>query len=729
MSSMLKKGTGAFKPRAPIARRRPAAPAAAAPPVTDEPTEESQPTTPSPQENTPEVPLPVVATSSTAAEQRSAHSSPAVETIKSPKSRPDAPATEGSAVTKAKKVTVSKSTNAQPAATTSDVTPPGASGEPAATTTVPSRRAEKQADPIPAQDSTDGTATASATATAARTTAPPTSRKATSAGAKPSQPAAFTKPRPIAETTEPEPPSARQTETVPAPPASEIATPTTDNGEGSSTPAAPKAAAPKKARRPAAPRQPRKRKTAAGTGESEAETGAETEGPAKKKRAPRKKKDAATTNGGEGETQASGAENGEAAAPKKRAPRKKKKVATDQAATDVEENGERDGEHPVDEEGEETDATRKLQARRKRSVTPEDAEQQTVDHEQMVMSDLTRDLRIGAKFSKYDELRERIRKKRARQRLIKLGKLQPGEELPEGEDGGSEAGTPGPDSSKPAPTPKPVPIVDEGPSDAGMPRLVMRDGQLTLDEGTTQYDRHAAADAARGVVYEQEEDEFTTPVTQATYMRRQPQGNFWTDEETVKFYHGLRMFGTDFNTISKMFGGAKNRRQVKLKFNREERANPVAVNKCIIGEKVVPMALEAVDGADALEDSKVITDELDRLKEEQEAETRRQEEDKAAENQRRRDELFGKRKGDKSGARDEYDDVDKDDFGNEGGSNSAAKDAALHPSAMYGVGTDPDVIDETDLPSASARGKGRGRGGRGRRGGKSAPMFAGGIGA
>lgn len=526
-----------------------------------------------------------------------------------------------------------------------------------------------------------------------------------------------------------------------APSTEEVATQTPDNALGSSAPVASKAAAPKKPRKPAAPRQPRKRKPAATTGESEAEPGAETDGPPKKKRAaPRKKKAAPTTNGEDGGAQASGAENGESsAAPKRKAPRKKKAATADKATTDAENGGERAGDRTGDEDGEDEEAEKTTkQARRKRSVTPDDAEQQTVDHEQMVMGDLTKDLRIGSKFSKYDELRERIRKKRARQRLVKLGKLQPGEDLPEGEDGASsEAGTPAPDSpssSRPAAPKKPVPVVIEAPADAGLPRLVMRDGQLTLDEGTMQYDRHAAADAARGVVYEQEEDEFTTAVTQATYMRRQPQGNFWTDEETVKFYHGLRMFGTDFNTIAKMFGGAKNRRQVKLKFNREERANPAAVNRCIIGEKVVPMALDAVGGPGGLEDSKAITDELDRLKEEQEAETRRQEEDKAAENQRRRDELFGRRKGDKAPRHHDDGDGDGDGPGDaiDGaqGHNAAAvkANAALGPAAMYGVGTDPDVIDETDLPSASARSKGRGaRGGRGRRGGRA--IFAGGIGA
>ncbi|KKY39269.1 putative transcription factor tfiiib component [Diaporthe ampelina] len=559
--------------------------------------------------------------------------------------------------------------------------------------------------PAHTQDSVEATRSTSAQGDAAATKIKTTPRKGGPSALKPARSTPTKKAKSTAELTVPSP--APTLEVASTSSASTSVAPSLDNGEGSSTTSTAKA-------RKAAARHPRKRKAPTGPVESEAETGTETAGPPKKKRAPRKKK--AATNGEESATQASGAENGEAVAPKKRAPRKKKTAAP--AGTDEEGEG-ANGANPAETEGEETERTKK--ARRKRSVTPEDAEQQKVDHEQMVMSELTRDLRIGAKFSKYDELRDRIRKKRARQRLIKLGKLQPAEEMPE--EHTSESGTPAPDTAKkPAPA-LPRLVVQEDPADS-VPQLEIVDGHIRINEASMQYDRHAAADQARGVVLEQEEDDFTTPVTQRTYMRRQPQGNFWTDAETIKFYHGLRMFGTDFNMISKMFGGAKNRRQVKLKFNREERANPVAVNRCIIGEKDVPMDLEAVDGADALEDSQAITDELARLKAEQEAETRRQEEEEAATNRRKKDELFGKRKGDRVPPRD-HDKHGGEDLLGGAANHNPAGGAGLHPGAQYGVGTDPDVIDETDLPSAAtARGRARG-GGRAR---KATQKFAGGIG-
>lgn len=720
---MLKKGAGAFKPKAPIARRRPAPAATATAPVA---ATEPQTSTPAVQETAPDASRD--ADSSTAVvESRPEESSqptlpdapPEVPTpsseppasttrtrrTRSPEARRDAAATKGSAVADPGAFATPTTID------TNDATHPVALAQTSATTTTTALPGQTENGSAPSQDPSEAPRPTSAQGDAAAVTKTKTTpRKGGPSALKPARSTPAKKAKSTAELTVPSPTPTPEVASTPS--ASTSVAPSLENGEGSSTTST------AKTRKPAA-RQPRKRKAPAAAAESEADTGTETAGPPKKKRAPQKKKAAA--NGEESATQASGAENGEAVAPKKRAPRKKKTAAP----AGNEEGGEgANGVTPAETEGEETEGTKK--ARRKRSVTPEDAEQQKVDHEQMVMSELTRDLRIGAKFSKYDELRERIRKKRARQRLIKLGKLQPGEEMQD--EPTSQSGTPAPaDGAKKPGQALPRLIVEEAPAADSVPQLEIVDGHIRINEASMQYDRHAAADQARGVVFEQEEDDFTTPVTQRTYMRRQPQGNFWTDEETIKFYHGLRMFGTDFNMISKMFGGAKNRRQVKLKFNREERANPVAVNRCIIGEKDVPMDLEAVDGADALEDSQAITDELARLKEEQEAETRRQEEEEAATNRRKKDELFGRRKGDKvqppqpghgAAAHD-----GGDLFG--GAANDPAGGADSHPGAQYGVGTDPDVIDETDLPSAAtARGRARG-GGRAR---KAPQTFAGGIG-
>ncbi|PSR94280.1 hypothetical protein BD289DRAFT_363786 [Coniella lustricola] len=343
-----------------------------------------------------------------------------------------------------------------------------------------------------------------------------------------------------------------------------------------------------------------------------------------------------------------------------------------------------------------------------------------------------------------------------RQRLIRQGLLQEGEPLPS--DANSEAGAgdgspaprlPTPAAAAPTPRPpSPAPAFADMMMGGNGISIRVVDGQIVTNEDSMQYDRHAEADRLRGDIEVREENDFSKRVTQLTYMTRKTSKTSWPDEDTAKFYHGLRMFGTDFNTIAKMFGGARDRRQIKLKFNREERMNPDAVNRCLIGEKAIAMDLEAVGGSDGLEESKVIQDELARLREEREAETKRLEDEITAEAKRKRDELLGKRKGDTVGGKDNkgrhthnHHDLDAADmadivngaFAEASRNKIGAEQQDANPGAKYGVGTDPDVIDETDLAGASGwsggRGAARGRGARGgRRGGGKASVFASGFG-
>ncbi|KAK1633674.1 hypothetical protein BDP81DRAFT_295969, partial [Colletotrichum phormii] len=61
-------------------------------------------------------------------------------------------------------------------------------------------------------------------------------------------------------------------------------------------------------------------------------------------------------------------------------------------------------------------ANKPARSRQARSVTPEDAEDQEADLTTLTMGDLTRDLRIGKKFSRHDELLQRHRDKQAKSR-------------------------------------------------------------------------------------------------------------------------------------------------------------------------------------------------------------------------------------------------------------------------------------------------------------------------
>ena len=93
----------------------------------------------------------------------------------------------------------------------------------------------------------------------------------------------------------------------------------------------------------------------------------------------------------------------------------------------------------------------------------------------------------------------------------------------------------------------------------------------------------------------EEENDLTVRLNRTTWVnarRRDPtdrvptwksKSDPWTNEETEKFYSALKMFGTDFFIISKMFVG-KTRKMIKLKFVREERLDPNRINDTLLGK-------------------------------------------------------------------------------------------------------------------------------------------------
>jgi len=149
-----------------------------------------------------------------------------------------------------------------------------------------------------------------------------------------------------------------------------------------------------------------------------------------------------------------------------------------------------------------------------------------------------------------------------------------------------------------------------------------------------------------------EENDLTKRITQQSWMyanRRAPEERFasnfksdpWSEEQTDAFYAALRMFGTDFFIISKMFPG-KTRRHIKLKFVREEHNDPERVKAALIGE-AVPMDMGVYCEATGLDedhfkDPEALTAELAAQSEAQQEEieqakvdaTKRQEEKQAA---------------------------------------------------------------------------------------------------
>jgi transcription factor TFIIIB component B'' len=130
------------------------------------------------------------------------------------------------------------------------------------------------------------------------------------------------------------------------------------------------------------------------------------------------------------------------------------------------------------------------------------------------------------------------------------------------------------------------------------PQMRIVNGQIVIDDASLVVDRHARAAATATDVEEVEEDDFTRIMTSGTHMKRE-MNIYWDVESTEKFYNGIRMFGTDFEMISKMFPD-RNRRQIKLKFNKEEREFPKKISNALIGE-VMKMDLEEYKSHTGLE--------------------------------------------------------------------------------------------------------------------------------
>ena len=118
---------------------------------------------------------------------------------------------------------------------------------------------------------------------------------------------------------------------------------------------------------------------------------------------------------------------------------------------------------------------------------------------------------------------------------------------------------------------------------ASGPQMRIVNGEIVLDTTSLQIDRHAEAAANIDDLEEVEENPLTRKINSASFGKRQ-KPEAWDEELTDLFYRGLRMFGTDFMMISKIFPG-RTRRHIKLKFSNEERKNPRRIGDTLLGPR------------------------------------------------------------------------------------------------------------------------------------------------
>ncbi|KAA8643259.1 hypothetical protein EYZ11_011508 [Aspergillus tanneri] len=211
---------------------------------------------------------------------------------------------------------------------------------------------------------------------------------------------------------------------------------------------------------------------------------------------------------------------------------------------------------------------RKPRTRKQREPTPEGSEQVEIAPAIIKMSELCKDLRTGKKSKRETELRKieqaELERKQAAQ-----------------QNGASAEQTP----VKTNETDYAPPAENSMPDIKSQSGPVMRivNGEIVLDTSSLQVDRHADAARNFGDLEDVVENSFTRKVNQATYGKRSKTES-WDEDMTDLFYRGLRMFGTDFMMISKLFPG-RSRRQIKLKFNNEERRDPGRIKDTLLGPR------------------------------------------------------------------------------------------------------------------------------------------------
>ncbi|KAL8957828.1 MAG: hypothetical protein Q9193_004996 [Seirophora villosa] len=223
--------------------------------------------------------------------------------------------------------------------------------------------------------------------------------------------------------------------------------------------------------------------------------------------------------------------------------------------------------------------------RRAREATPEEAENETITPGAVKMAELCKDSRKGKKSDTLRALQDRDKEELAKKKQKELQQLVEGQEPPDpnarGEQASSGAVNGGPARSGEETSTRQEEVVREVAD-----TYVDEHGQIRINTDSLRIDRHAQAAAAREQDQEEAvvENDLSKPaINSATYSKREPLSS-WPEQLTDEFYEALRTFGTDFGMIGRML--RKTRRAVKLKFNREEKADPRRVNQALLGATI-----------------------------------------------------------------------------------------------------------------------------------------------
>jgi transcription factor TFIIIB component B'' len=255
--------------------------------------------------------------------------------------------------------------------------------------------------------------------------------------------------------------------------------------------------------------------------------------------------------------------------------------------------------------GEEGTRIKKPRGKRKREPTPEESEQIEIAPAVVRMSELCKDLRTGKKSQRELELRNlELAETERKQKAKEKSRNSSTPVKPDVENANGVAST----------TPSK--------SQTG-PRMRIVNGEIVIDNASLQLDQRAEAAREFGEMENVVENRLNRKINQATYGKR-TKAESWDEDLTDLFYRGLRMFGTDFSLISNMFPG-RSRRQIKLKFNNEERRDPERIKQTLLGPR------ESIDIQTYSELTNKVYDDLEVIQKELDDDKRRIEEQHAKE--------------------------------------------------------------------------------------------------
>ena len=206
---------------------------------------------------------------------------------------------------------------------------------------------------------------------------------------------------------------------------------------------------------------------------------------------------------------------------------------------------------------------------RSRLSTPENAEELEIDPEQVSMSELTKDLKIGRKSDTGKRMQENWAA------IIERRK--------------SEV-----EKRRDAARSKKNPVNDERETEeAAVPKQIVVNGQIVVANESREVAFAAGLETAAREQADVaiEDDRIYKYVNTSTLgkhagLRKRSK---WDEDTTNLFYQGLRMFGTDFSLVANLFPENVDRGIVKKKYLAELQNDPERVDKCVTAKEAVSL--------------------------------------------------------------------------------------------------------------------------------------------